>query len=292
MSQDILQRFLFDTAPVRGEMVRLTDTWQQVLARRKYPPVLERLVGELMAAAALMTAMLKFEGSLIMQLHGKGLVKLIVIECESDLTMRATARWDESVSELPDLPLSELLGDGKFVITLDPKAEGQTYQGIVGLSGNSIAALIEHYMETSEQLDTRLWLACDGQSATGFMLQKLPAGQGDPHGWEHLTTLAETITPAELQSLEPRDLLYRLYHQEAVRVTLEEHPHFGCSCSREKVGNMIKMIGRDEADSILAERGRIDVNCDFCNQHYEFDPVDIAQLFKTDSITIPTDTRH
>ncbi|WP_374357930.1 Hsp33 family molecular chaperone HslO, partial [Chitinimonas sp.] len=168
MTQDTLQRFLFDAAPVRGEIVRLTDAWTQVLALRNYPAVLKKIVGELMAASALMTAMLKFEGSLVMQLHGKGRIKLLVIECESDLTMRATARWDEEGGELPDVPLGELLGNGHFVITLDPRDGGQTYQGMVGLSGNSVAAIIEHYMQTSEQLDTRLWLASDDSQACGM----------------------------------------------------------------------------------------------------------------------------
>ncbi|HEY9101409.1 Hsp33 family molecular chaperone HslO [Chitinimonas sp.] len=292
MSKDILQRFLFDAAPVRGEAVQLGDAWQAVLARREYPPVLQRIIGELMAASVLMTAMLKFDGSLIMQMHGKGRIKLIVIECESDLTIRATARWDEEAGDVPDLPLAELLGEGRFVITLDPREGGQTYQGIVGLAGNSVAAIIEHYMQSSEQLDTRLWLSCRDGRAAGLMLQKLPAGQGDPHAWEHLTTLAETVTPDELSSLPPQDLLYRLFHQDAVRVMAEEHPHFGCRCSREKVGNMIKMIGGEEAESILAERGSIEVNCDFCNQHYEFDAVDVAQLFVTDSTASAGGTRH
>ncbi|QNM98091.1 Hsp33 family molecular chaperone HslO [Chitinimonas koreensis] len=292
MTQDTLQRFLFDAAPVRGEVVRLGDTWRQVLARRDYPPVLQKLIGELLAASALMSAMLKFDGSLIMQLHGKGRLKLVVIECEADLTMRATARWDEEAGDLPDLPLAELLGDGKFVITLDPRDGGQSYQGIVGLAGASVAAIIEHYMQSSEQLDTRLWLSSDNGVAAGMMLQKLPAGHGDPHGWEHLTTLAETLTPAELSTLQPEELLYRLFHQESVRVMAEEHPHFGCRCTRERVGNMLKMLGREEADSIVAERGGIDINCDFCNQHYRFDAVDVAQLFATDSTAGPGDTRH
>jgi molecular chaperone Hsp33 len=278
MSQDILQRFLFDAAPVRGELVRLSDAWQAVLARRAYPPVLKRIIGELMAAAALMTAMLKFEGSLIMQLHGKGLVKLIVIECESDLTIRATARWDESTA-LPDVSLAELLGEGRFVITLDPKDGGQTYQGVVGLTATSIAGIIEHYMQHSEQLDTRVWLACENGVASGLMLQRLPAGHGDPEGWSHLTTLADTLTPTELLALPPLEILHRLFHQESVRVMAEEHPHFGCRCSRQRVAGMIRMLGREEADAILAEQKLISVNCDFCNQHYSFDAVDVAHLF-------------
>ncbi|QDQ28355.1 Hsp33 family molecular chaperone HslO [Chitinimonas arctica] len=291
MSLDTLQRFLFDAAPVRGEAVLLDETWREVFTRRAYPKVLQKIIGELMAASALLTAMLKFDGSLVMQLHGKGLVKLIVIECESDLTLRATARWDEE-AELPDVPLGELLGDGKFVITLDPREEGQAYQGVVSLIGNSVAAIIEHYMQTSEQLDTRLWLACEDGKAAGVMLQKLPAGQGDPNAWQHLTTLAETITPVELVSLAPQQLLYRLFHDDGVRVMAEERPHFGCRCSLEKVSNMLKMVGREEADSILAERGQVEVDCDFCNQHYAFDAVDVAQLFATDVPIAASDSQH
>ncbi|PHV10774.1 Hsp33 family molecular chaperone HslO [Chitinimonas sp. BJB300] len=282
MSQDTLQRFLFDTAPVRGEVVRLSATTSEVLKRREYPQVIQKLINELMAASALMTAMLKFEGSLIMQLHGKGRLKLVVIECESDLTMRATARWDEEAGELPNVSLVELLGEGRFVITLDPTDGGQTYQGVVGLSGNSVAAIIEHYMQSSEQLDTRLWLSSENGVAAGMMLQKLPAGHGDPNAWQHLTALAETITPHELSSLPPQELLYRLFHQESVRVMAEEHPRFGCRCSRERVGSMLKMVGREEAESVLAERGSVEVDCDFCNQHYSFDAVDIAQLFSSE----------
>lgn len=291
-NKDTLQRFLFDAAPVRGEVVVLEDTWRQVLQRRAYPAVLEKIIGELMAASVLMTAMLKFEGSLVMQLHGKGRVKLIVVECESDLTMRATARWDEEAGDLPDAPLTELLGEGRFVITLDPGTGVQPYQGVVGLSGVSIAAIIEHYMQTSEQLDTRLWLACADGKTAGLMLQKLPAGQGDPEGWQHLTTLAETLTPAELLSLDPQDLLFRLFHQDNLRVMAEEHPRFACRCSRERVGNMLKMVGRDEADSILAERGKVEVNCDFCNQHYQFDAVDVAQIFASDTNLSAGGTQH
>lgn len=291
-TKDTLQRFLFDAAPVRGEIVVLEDSWREVLKRRAYPAVLEKIIGELMAASVLMTAMLKFDGSLIMQLHGKGRVKLIVVECESDLTIRATARWNEEAGDLPDAPLSELLGAGHFVITLDPGTGAQPYQGIVGLSGVSIAAIIEHYMQTSEQLDTRLWLSCTSDKSAGLMLQKLPAGQGDPDGWQHLTTLAETVTPAELQTLSPNDLLYRLFHQDSLRVMTEEQPKFACRCSQEKVGNMLKMVGREEADAILAERGKVEVDCDFCNQHYAFDAVDVALIFAADMPVPPAGSTH
>lgn len=289
--KDSLQRFLFDAAPVRGEIVRLDQTWREVLIRRHYPAPLQKLMGELLAAASLLSAMLKFDGSLIMQLHGDGVVKLIVIECEADLTMRATARWDET-EEIEDKPLQELLGHGKFVITLDPREGGQTYQGIVGLQGGSVAAIIEHYMQTSQQLDTRLWLACDSETSAGLMVQRLPAGHGDPDGWNRISMLADTITPSELLSLPPHDILVRLFHEETVRLMAEDHPHFGCRCSRERVANMLKMMGREEVDSILAERGQVEVSCEFCHQPYSFDAVDATQLFLTDTVIDGPTTRQ
>lgn len=291
LQHDVLQRFLFDAAPVRGELVQLRDTWQAVQARRAYPPVLQKLVGELLAAATLMTAMLKFEGSLIMQLHGNGRIKLMVIECEADLTLRATARWDEA-QEIEDLPLAELLGEGKFVITLDPKDDSRAYQGIVGLQGDSVAQIIEHYMQSSEQLDTRIWLASDADTCAGMMLQKLPAGQGDPDAWQHLTVLADTIARDELLALDSESILHRLYHEENVRLLTEDHPHFGCRCSRERVGNMLKMLGRKEADEALAEQPAIDIHCDFCNQHYQFDAIDVAQLFAANTVLGSDATLH
>jgi len=165
------------------------------------------------------------------------------------------------------------------VITLDP-AEGETYQGIVGFeAGETVAQIIENYMRRSEQLDTRLWLACGDERAAGLLIQKMPAGQGDENAWEHLTTLAETVTADELLNLPARDVLYRLYHDEEIRVFEPQTPHFACTCSRERVAGMMKMIGREEVEGIVAERGKVDVGCEFCNASYSFDAVDLAQIF-------------
>lgn len=274
--QDVVERFLFDGAPVRGELVQLDATFKDVLERHPYPPVLQKLIGELMSAAALLTATIKLDGTLVMQLHGSEVVKLIVVECTSDMTLRATARWDGDVA---DVSLAELLGHGKFVITLDP-AEGETYQGIVGFeAGETVAQIIENYMQRSEQLDTRLWLACGDERAAGLLVQKMPAGQGDENAWEHLTTLAQTVTGEELLNLPARDVLYRLYHDEDIRVFEPQTPHFACTCSRERVAGMMKMIGREEVEGIVAERGKVDVGCEFCNASYSFDAVDLAQIF-------------
>ncbi|WP_028454418.1 Hsp33 family molecular chaperone HslO [Chitinilyticum litopenaei] len=278
---DILERFLFDHAAVRGETVVLRDSFAEVLARHPYPPVLARLLGELLAAGQLLEATLKFDGTLILQLHGKGQLKMAVVEITSKKTLRATARWD---GEIPDVSLAELLGQGgRFVITIDPD-DGEPYQGIVGFEkGESVATIIEHYMQRSAQIDTRVWLACDGQIASGLMLQKMPleggSGAEDEDAWPRVQRLAETITAEELLTLAPREMLHRLFHEETVRMFDPATPKFACTCSRERVGSMLEMVGREEVDSVLAERGQVEIVCDFCGKHYHFDSVDVAQLF-------------
>ncbi|BCL74835.1 33 kDa chaperonin [Jeongeupia sp. HS-3] len=277
MTQDTLERFLFDNAPVRGEIVKLDDTYREVLTRHDYPPVLARFIGELMAAGTLLSATLKFEGTLVMQLHGTGAVRLLVVEVTSDNTIRAMARWE---GDIPDVSLAELLGkDKRFMLTLDPD-EGEAYQGIVGLeSGQSVAEVIEHYMKHSEQLETRIWLACEQGVAAGLMVQKMPAVQGDTDAWDRIQALAQTITPEELVTLPVRDVLYRLFNEEEVRVFEPAMPRFACTCSRERVGSMLEMVGREEVDHVLAEKSTVDVTCEFCGKDYHFDPVDIEQLF-------------
>lgn len=287
---DSLMRFLFDQAPVRGEVVSLDQTWQEVLQRHDYPPLLQALLGELMAAAALLSATLKFDGALIMQLQGSGALQLLVVECNADLGMRATAKWQ---GEIRPQPLRDLLGKGRFIITLDPQ-NGQTpYQGIVGLEGDSVAALLENYMLRSEQLETRFWLAADRQRATGLLLQKLPEGHGDPDAWERAQMLAGTLTPPEQLEISPEELLHRLFHQEDLRLLGETTACFRCSCSRERVANMLKMLGEQEVNETLQEQGRVEVKCEFCNETYHFDQVDAAQLFAgSGNLSEPGATRH
>jgi molecular chaperone Hsp33 len=278
-----LQRLIFENAPVRGEIVQLDATWRAVLERHTYPPVLRNLLGELMAAAALLSATLKFSGSLVMQMQGSGAVKLLVVECNSDMTMRATAKWE---GELAAAPLPDLLGEGRFVITIDPKEGGQTYQGIVSLDGDTVAEVLQNYMTQSEQLDTRLWLAGDGERAAGMLLQRLPGDDhGDEDAWNRAILLGATITQEELLHLPAVEIIRRLYHEEDIRV-FESHPiSFRCSCSRERVADMLRMLGYAEVQSILAERNGVEVGCEFCNRQYAFDRVDAEQLFAAEVIT-------
>lgn len=287
---DSLQRFLLESTPVRGEIVHLDATWRAVLERRSYPAPLQALLGDMMAAAALLSAILKFEGSLIMQMQGNGPVQLLVVEATSEHTLRATAKWE---GELAKGNVTELLGAGRFVISIVPTNGKQTYQGIVAIEGESIAQVLEHYMVKSEQLETRLWLASDSQQAAGMLLQKLPAAPTqDADAWNRATQLGETIRREELLSLPAREIIRRLYHEEDVRVFESRPVAFRCSCSRERVTSMLRLLGHDEVKSIIAERNTVEVDCEFCGRHYTFDAVDAEQVFAADVITRPQPTKH
>lgn len=315
--KDELQKFIFSAAPVRGEIVSLRNTWQEVLTRRDYPTPVRTVLGEMMAACALLSANLKFDGTLIMQIFGDGPVKMLVVQCASDLSMRATAKFsgDAAATIGDDLTLIDLVnagGHGRCVITLDPqdKQPGQQpYQGIVPLSGfdgplKSMAEVLEHYMHHSEQLDTRLWLAANAERAVGMLLQKLPGdggivphpGELDADTWDRVCTLGGTLSREELLTEEPDTVFRRLFWQENVQHFEPATARFQCSCSRERVGAMLKMLGREEVDGVLEERGHVEVHCEYCNQRYEFDPVDVAQLFVStglsEGLTPPATQRH
>jgi molecular chaperone Hsp33 len=288
---DTLNRFVFENTPVRGNLVNLTNTFQLALNKQHLPAGLKCALGELMAASALLTATLKMNGSLVLQIQSKGALKLLVVECTSDFGIRATAKWSGDISD--EQNLFDLIEHGQFVITLDPKDGGQTYQGIVPIEGDDISTILENYMLRSEQIDTKIWLASDGKSAAGMLLQKLPdtmnqisksedSAEHDIDAWNRVGHLADTITNEELLELDTETLLHRLFHEEDVRLFEASNTKFFCSCTRASVANMLRMLGNDEISSILEEQGKIEVNCDFCNTHYQFDKVDAAQLMVSD----------
>jgi molecular chaperone Hsp33 len=309
-SPDSLQVFVFDGAPVRGEIVNIRDSWQAILARKDYPPAVKKLLGDLVAAGVLLCGTLKFNGSMIIQAQGNGAIRLLVLECNEHLVIRATAKLNEDIdlSTLPDdANLSDLInpdGQGRLVITLDPsdRKPGQNpYQGIVALSDDgkpvkSIAEAITLYMRDSEQLETRLWLASDEDSCGGLLLQRLPNMGGQlkmddemaAEGWSRLQMLSDTVTNEELLSLEPKVLMNRLYLDESAHHgvrSFDERPiKFGCRCSRIKVADMLKMLGEEEVSSILLEKDTVETNCDFCGQVYIFDAVDCKQIFASKTI--------
>jgi molecular chaperone Hsp33 len=310
-----LHKFLFDGLPVRGMLVRLTDAWQEVLRRREpneaFEEPVRQLLGEMAAAGVLMQANIKFNGALVLQIFGDGPVKVAVAEVQSDLGFRTTAKV---VGELPStdsghLPLDVMVnvgGEGRCAITLDPRGSipgQQPYQGVVPLYDDhrepllKLSEVLEHYMLQSEQLDTKLILAANDGIAAGLLIQRLPmegagnlAGKGSDEdeiglneAYNRISHLAATLTSEELLTLDADTILRRLFWEEDVvrfePLTGSEGPHFACTCSRERVGGMLRNLGREEVDSILSEQEQIDVGCDFCGTHYRFDAVDAAELF-------------
>jgi molecular chaperone Hsp33 len=303
-----LQKFIFDGMPVRGMIVRLTDSWQEVLRRRAdsggWAPAVRDTLGQMAAASVLMQANLKFNGALILQVHGDGPVKLAVAEAMSDLRFRVTAKVQGEVAA--DARFGDLVnehGHGRCAITLDPldrQPGQQPYQGVVPLESpdggpvGDVATMLEHYMRQSEQLDTRIVLAADGNAACGLLIQRLPVeGQGnlagesslaqkaeiDDEAFTRIAHFASTLTATELLTLDVPTILHRLFWEEPLRVFEPQAPKFACSCSADRVRNMLRNLGRDEADSILEERGEIEIGCDFCGTQYRFDAVDVGALF-------------
>lgn len=280
-----LSRFIFEQAPIRGEFAHIGEAWRTILAKHDYPATLKGLLGELVAAGALLAATLKLKGSLILQIQGNGPISLLVVECTGDLKIRATAKWRGDIQQAS---LTELVGQGSFVITLDPKDGGQTYQGIVPLEGGSVAEVLENYMSRSEQLETRLWLAAGSTCVSGMLLQKMPEQEAlDDDAWNRAGQLAATLTPQELLDLPAADLLHRLYHEEDIRLFEAQNVTFECSCSHESVAGMLRMLGHDEIRSIIEEHGLVEVHCEFCNHRYAFDPVDAEQVFVTAARQVP-----
>jgi molecular chaperone Hsp33 len=297
-----LHKFVFDGLPVRGMLVQLTDCWQALLARRSgdaaFAPPVRALVGEMSAAGVLMHANLKFDGALVLQVHGDGPVKLAVVEVQPDLAFRSTAKVEGEVAAGAGLEaLLNVHGRGRCAITLDPKGRQrgrQPYQGIVPLADErheplrDVSEVLEHYMRQSEQLETRFVLAADERVAAGLLIQRLPvAGGKNPggaddeassEGFHRIAELAGTLTPRELLGLPAERILHRLFWQEPLRLFEPLVPRFACSCSRERVRAMLVALGRAECEELIAERGIVEVRCEFCGAPYRFDAVDIAGL--------------
>ena len=289
---DSLQRFMLEGAPVRGEIVSLDHAWLEVVDRHALPPSVRDRLGELSAAALLLAASLKFDGALVLQIHGDGPVALFVVECDAQGSFRATVKLREGSAIPLDAGLRDLVdraGGGRFVVTLDPRTSSpnrQPYQGIVPFEGESVSEVLEQYMARSEQVPTRLWLAADGRRSVGLLLQRLPEEGGtapgsarDDDGWNRMQKLADTISTQELLGLPSAKVLERLFWQEPLRAFDRRDCRFACTCSREKVAAMLRTLGRDEIDGILSEFGKVDVHCEFCNLAYAFDSVDCAGLF-------------
>jgi molecular chaperone Hsp33 len=287
---DILLRFLLERAQLRGALVRLADTWQQVRARAGYPLAVADLLARALTATALFTANIKFEGALSIQLKGAGALSLLFAECTHAGELRGLARWQ------PDLPADfHLTGAGEplLAITIENATTGQRYQGIVPCDDDDLAVLFERYFERSEQLPTRVVLATDGERCAGLMLQQLPgAASADADAWNRAGHLLATLSAQELLQLPGETVLARLFHQESVRLLAAQPLRFACRCSRERVAAVLRTLGRDEALASVQADGRVEVTCEFCNTRYHFDAVDIEQVFRDPGGAPGSETEH
>ncbi len=277
---DTAQRFLFENTDIRGERVGLSSSLQAAFEPHAYPLAIRRLLGEIAAAAVLLSTTLKFQGTMSLQARSNGPVSVLMVECTDQRTFRAIARWKEEPADNADL--QTLLPDGQLVITVDP-VKGKRYQGIVPLENPTLAHCFAQYFQQSEQLPTSVWLASDGNSASGFLLQALPATvekdeKVREERWSHLTTLAHTLTDEELLSVETETLLHRLFHEEDIRLFDAEPVSYRCTCSRERTATALQTVDRQELEDILAEQGEVNMDCQFCNTRYSFSADEVADL--------------
>ncbi|HKN04859.1 MAG TPA: Hsp33 family molecular chaperone HslO [Buttiauxella sp.] len=277
--QDQLHRYLFENFAVRGELVTVSDTWQHIMENHDYPAPVKTILGELLVATSLLTATLKFDGDITVQLQGDGPMNLAVINGNNNQQMRGVARFKGDIPA--DADLKTLVGNGYLVITITP-AQGERYQGVVGLEGDTLAACLEDYFLRSEQLPTRLFIRTgdvDGKPAAGGMLlQVLPAQDAQADDFNHLAALTETIKAEELLTLPANDVLWRLYHEEEVTLYEPQMVEFKCTCSRERCADALRTLPDEEVNSIIAEDGEVDMNCDYCGNHYVFNAMDIAEI--------------
>ncbi|WP_447472647.1 Hsp33 family molecular chaperone HslO [Vibrio harveyi] len=280
MANNVLNRYLFEDLSVRGELVQLDEAYQRIISSKEYPAALQKLLGELLVSTTLLTATLKFEGSITIQLQGDGPVSLAVINGDHDQKIRGVARWEGDIAE--NASLHDMMGKGYLVITIEPK-KGERYQGVVGLEGETLADVIEGYFANSEQLKTRLWIRTgehEGKKhAAGMMIQVMPDGTGTPEDFEHLEQLTATVKNEELFTLPANELLYRLYNQDSVRLYEPQPVEFHCGCSRERSGAAIITVDKSEIYDILAEEGSISLHCDYCGTSYTFDEPEITELY-------------
>lgn len=275
--RDVLQRFLFPELACRGELVRLTHTWREVLGRASYPAPVRSLLGEALCATALLAATIKFDGSLNLQINGAGAISMLLCQARNGGGLRGLARYDaERVAQE-----QALFVEARLAITIETGDPPERYQGVVDMPDGPLSTALENYFERSEQLATRLWLSAGETQCAGILLQRLPDydAHHDDEPWRRLCLLTETVRVEELNELAGLELLRRLYNQEAVQLLDSQGVHFGCGCSRERTAAMLTGLGSDEVRQILHQEGVVSVRCEFCNAQYLFDEPAVEALF-------------
>jgi len=280
---DILQPFIFEHASIRGYIVNLTETYQSIINQRPYPPAVKKLLGEAMISCLFLSASMKFEGKLSLQFQGDERLPLLVVQCDDQLHLRAMAKYEELLNP-EDYNLAFL--NGKLSLTLSTAHQPNAYQSIVPINSSSVSDNLMLYLTQSEQITNQVWLATSEQQVAGIMLQLMPDKntQQQEQFWEYALTMGQTLQPQELLTLDNQVLLHRLYHETELRIFDSRPVYFKCSCGEDKMKNVILLLGETEAQQIVQKQGNIEINCDFCNQHYQFDAIDTAALFHPKSV--------
>jgi len=290
--QDVLRRFLFEELGIRGEWVKLTQSWQQAKSHQQGDEAIQQQLGQALVAVVMLSATIKFKGSMILQTQGDGHIQTLVAQSTEDKKIRGLVRARENA---PPNAQDNLFGQGQLVLTVTSD-NNQPYQGIVPLQTSNLAASLEMYFAQSEQLKTRLWLFANETDAAGLFIQELPeqerASVYDHDAWDRIEILANTITSQEILDLDAEDLLHRLFHEEQVRLFDAEPVEFYCRCSRQLIEKTLRAMGRAELEDILQEQGAIEVDCEFCGKHYSFDQVDVEAILVPDGVSTPSNTRH
>lgn len=286
--KDILQSFIFENMSIRGYLVNLTDTYHAIINQRPYPLAVKKLLGEAMMGCVFLSASLKFEGKLSLQFQGDHRLPLLIVQCDNQLNLRAMAKFED----LPNLDdYDDAFINGKLSLTLETAHQPNPYQSIVPIHSNSMRENLMHYLTQSEQIPNQIWLATSDDQMAGMMLQLMPDNDPDQQEqtWEYALAMGQTLQDQELLTLDNEVLLHRLYHETDLRIFTSRPIHFKCSCSEDKMKNVILMLGETEAQEIVQQHGHIEMTCDFCNRHYEFDAVDTAALFHPKSIGVSLD---
>lgn len=295
--KDLLHRFIFEKAPIRGEFVQLQESFLTILEQHAYPTAIRQLLGEALCVAALLSAVIKFQGRLTVQFRGKGKLKMLLTQCNNLFHLRGLVKWE---GEMTYDELMEAFNDGVLVIMLDTGGTGR-YQGIVSWRGNSLLESIEGFFKESEQLATKLWLKVDEKNAAGLLLQIIPSKENAEFNlqanlenpeWQHAIDLTEKLAPEDLLQLDAETLLSKLYPEEDIRLFDPVPVMFKCTCNRKRGEDAILLLGQKEAEEELKTKNAIVVTCDFCNKEYVFDKVDVAAIFKNKDKTSPTTNIH
>ncbi|MEN8261331.1 MAG: Hsp33 family molecular chaperone HslO [Pseudomonadota bacterium] len=287
-NKDMLLRFSFEDAGVRGELVNLDASWQRILSGCDYPDIVRNQLGHAMAAVVMLSATVKFNGSLILQAQGEGPLHTLVAQATHLRTIRGLAHWKGDVE---GGGLTDVFGHGRLALTINSEG-ADPYQGIVALEGGTLAEALESYFSQSEQLSARFWMTADGSRASGLCIQMLPSHHGETEDWDRISVLADAVTEEGIMALESEELLYRLFKEERVRLFDPEPVVFRCGCTHRKTERALVALGRSELEAVLRERDVIDVDCEFCSRHYRFDRVDVAQLLAGDVMVRASGVRH